>query len=99
MAPSATETLSTRAPLSDGKAIEKAAYDVPADNWKDFGFLPIPKHVRYDPERPAHFGLLMNVIFGVASTFSMSFFLAPVSLELELTIVKPSATCTTANRC
>ena len=36
----------------------------------DFGFVPIPKRVRYDPQNPAHFGLLMNVIFGAAGTFS-----------------------------
>ncbi|OBZ71091.1 putative uncharacterized transporter YgaY [Grifola frondosa] len=36
---------------------------------KDLGFLPVPKHLRYDPEHPAHFGLLMNVTFGIASTF------------------------------
>jgi hypothetical protein len=38
----------------------------------DFGFLPIPKHLRYDPARPAHFGLLLNVVFGLATTFSAS---------------------------
>ncbi|PIL34821.1 hypothetical protein GSI_02608 [Ganoderma sinense ZZ0214-1] len=72
VAPSATETLSTRAVPSVEKEIGKVAdeADVPAENWKDFGFLPIPKRVRYDPERPFHFGLLMNVIFGVASTFT-----------------------------
>lgn len=39
---------------------------------KDFGFLPIPKHLRYDPEHPAHFGLLLNATFGIASTFGES---------------------------
>lgn len=39
---------------------------------KDFGFIPIPRRVRYDPQSPAHFGLLMNIMFGVASTFSTS---------------------------
>ncbi|GBE85456.1 hypothetical protein SCP_0706430 [Sparassis crispa] len=36
---------------------------------KDFGFLPIPPSLRYDPEHPAHFGLLLNATFGIASTF------------------------------
>lgn len=36
---------------------------------KEFWFLPIPKSRRYDPERPIHFGLFLNVIFGAASTF------------------------------
>ena len=39
---------------------------------KDFGFVPIPKRLQYDPDHPAHFGILMNVIFGLASTFSTS---------------------------
>ncbi|CCM06156.1 uncharacterized protein FIBRA_08395 [Fibroporia radiculosa] len=36
---------------------------------KDFGFLPIPKWLRHDPEHPPHFGLLLNVTFGLAGTF------------------------------
>ena len=82
VAPSATETLSTRAAPSVEKEIGKVAYDVAAENWKDFGLLPIPKHVRYNPERPFHFGLLMNVIFGIASTFSRSPVLASPSAKL-----------------
>ena len=39
----------------------------------DFGFLPIPKRLRYDPKRPAHFGLLLNATFGIASTFGTSY--------------------------
>ncbi|KAJ7101552.1 major facilitator superfamily domain-containing protein [Mycena belliarum] len=35
----------------------------------DFGFIPIPRRLRYDPEKPFHFGLLLNVLFGFASTF------------------------------
>ena len=38
----------------------------------NFGFVPLPKRLVYDPERPAHFGLLLNVVFGLSSTFSMS---------------------------
>lgn len=37
---------------------------------KDFGFLPIPKRVQYDPQRPPHFGLLMNAMFGITGSFS-----------------------------
>jgi hypothetical protein len=36
----------------------------------DFGFIPIPKHLRYDPERPFYFGTFLNVAFGFAATFS-----------------------------
>jgi hypothetical protein len=38
----------------------------------NFGIVPLPKRLVYDPERPAHFGLLLNVVFGLSSTFSMS---------------------------
>ncbi|PFH53291.1 hypothetical protein AMATHDRAFT_137836 [Amanita thiersii Skay4041] len=36
---------------------------------KDFGILPIPKRLRYYPERHFHFGLSLNISFGFASTF------------------------------
>ena len=39
---------------------------------KDFGFIPVPRHLRYDPTKPFHFGLLLNIAFGFASTFSES---------------------------
>ena len=72
-APSTTETLP--APMSPVGEKEKdvqngSSRDASDDEWKDFGFLPIPERVRYHPESPAHFGLTMNVIFGIASTFS-----------------------------
>ena len=56
---------------------EERREESPEKTIKDFGFLPIPLGVRYDPEHPAHFGLWMNVIFGVASTFSTSYVLLP----------------------
>ena len=37
---------------------------------KDFGFIPVPRHLRYNPTKPFHFGLLLNIGFGFASTFS-----------------------------
>lgn len=40
---------------------------------KDFGFLPVPRRLRYDPDKPFHFGTFMNMSFGFASTFSKSF--------------------------
>ena len=44
---------------------------------KDFGFLPIPRHLRYDPTKPFHFGLLLNIAFGLVSTFSEYFNFPP----------------------
>lgn len=37
---------------------------------RDFGIIPIPKHLRYHPDKPFHFGLGLNIAFGFASTFS-----------------------------
>ena len=51
---------------------------------KDFGFIPVPRHLRYDPKKPFHFGLLLNIGFGFASTFSQcsfSFFFSSPSSE------------------
>ncbi|KAG6826980.1 hypothetical protein H0H92_013685 [Tricholoma furcatifolium] len=38
----------------------------------DFGFLPIPRRLRYDPEKPFQFGLLLNIVFGLSSTFTLT---------------------------
>ena len=46
----------------------------------DFVFLPIPKRLRYCPERHVHFGLLLNTVFGLASTFGMASLASPISV-------------------
>jgi hypothetical protein len=50
---------------------------------KDFGFLPVPRHLRYDPTKPFHFGLLLNIAFGFASTFSECFDSPPLFRTLD----------------
>jgi hypothetical protein len=40
---------------------------------KEFGFIPIPNRLRYDPATPFYFGTMINVSFGVFSTFSKFF--------------------------
>ena len=40
---------------------------------KDFGVVPVPRHLRYDPTKPFHFGLLLNIGFGFISIFSECF--------------------------
>ena len=68
MVPSTTETevgAPGPAPLAG-----KADSDVPSTN---FGILPIPKRLRYDPDKPFHSGFLLNVSFGFASTFGACF--------------------------
>lgn len=39
---------------------------------RDFFFIPVPKYLRHDPAKPAHFGLFLNCVFAVATTFSES---------------------------
>jgi hypothetical protein len=61
MVSSTTETKAgppTPAPLAGNIDSDR---DVPST---DFGILPIPKRLRYDPDKPFHFGLLLNVLFG-----------------------------------
>ena len=40
---------------------------------KDFGLIPVPRHLRYDPTKPFHFGLLLNIAFGFVTTFGECF--------------------------
>jgi len=68
------------------------------ENWptKDFGLIPIPKRLQYNPNKPFHFGILLNVSFGFASTFSTHF---PVD-DVQMLMTKQSLLiCTIANRC
>lgn len=62
---SSTETV-VDAPNLAAALAGKADSAVPST---DFGIIPIPKRLRYDPDKPFHFGLLLNVSFGFASTF------------------------------
>ncbi len=38
---------------------------------RDFGIIPIPTHLRYNPAKPFHFGMVLNIAFGLISTFSV----------------------------
>ncbi|KAG8714920.1 hypothetical protein FRC08_011243 [Ceratobasidium sp. 394] len=53
----------------------------------DFGFIPIPSRLRYDPERPFHFGLALNIFFGLASTLTVGnlYFCQPILVRLAET--------------
>jgi hypothetical protein len=50
----------------------EASDDLNASYRKDFGFIPIPHRLRYNPEKPFHFGIVLNIAFGLVSTFSES---------------------------
>lgn len=56
-------------------ALASHEYD---DLHKEFGFLPVPSWLRYNPEKPFHFGLGMNIAFGLGATFSKHFFLSSI---------------------
>ncbi|KAF8148205.1 MFS superfamily [Crassisporium funariophilum] len=52
----------------------------------DFGFIPIPRHLRYDPATPFHFGIPLNIAFGFASTFIVAnlYYCQPLLIQLSL---------------
>ncbi|KAJ7914289.1 major facilitator superfamily domain-containing protein [Mycena leptocephala] len=52
----------------------------------DFGFLPIPRRLRYDPEKPFRFGLVLNVLFGFASTFTVAnlYYCQPLLIQFSV---------------
>lgn len=51
----------------------------------DFGFLPTPRRLRYDPDKPFHFGLVLNAAFGFASTFTVAnlYYCQPLLIEFS----------------
>lgn len=49
---------------------EKEKANVTEDVPRDFFVIPVPKYLRHNPDEPARFGILINVIFAVATTFS-----------------------------
>ena len=53
---------------------------------KDFGVLPIPLHLRYDPLQPPHFRISLNIAFGFASTFTVAnlYYCQPLLSEFKL---------------
>ena len=44
---------------------------------KDFGLIPMPRHLRYDPSKPFHFGIALNVAFASTPSESDPFFGIP----------------------
>jgi hypothetical protein len=83
--------------LSPDAATEKAAAPT-QESWstKDFGLIPIPKRLRYNPDKPFHFGILLNASFGFACTFSTHL---PVDGEHMLMMRQSLLICTIVNRC
>ncbi|RDX44131.1 MFS general substrate transporter [Lentinus brumalis] len=77
---STTDTLPAPSPPTEKEE------DISTGSPTDFGFLPVPSRVRYDPDHPAQFGLLMNVIFGIASTFIVAnlYYCQPLLIQFSL---------------
>ncbi|KAJ8583348.1 MFS general substrate transporter, partial [Rhizopogon salebrosus TDB-379] len=57
------------------------------ESWstKDFGLIPIPKRLRYNPDKPFHFGILLNASFGFACTFIVAnlYYCQPLLIEFS----------------
>ncbi|TDL13142.1 hypothetical protein BD410DRAFT_847302 [Rickenella mellea] len=74
-------------PSSEGPGVlkdsENVATSLERGGWRDFGFLPIPKHLRYDPARPFQFTMLLNITFGFGSTFTVMnlYYCQPLLIE------------------
>lgn len=51
---------------------------------KDLGFLVVPKHARYDPDKPFHFGVTMNIAFGLGATLTVGnlYYCQPLLIQL-----------------
>ncbi|KAF8194412.1 major facilitator superfamily domain-containing protein [Mycena galopus ATCC 62051] len=71
-------------PSADSGAVEPAKG--PALMTHDFGFLPIPRRLRYDPQKPFHFGIVLNALFGFASTFIVAnlYYCQPLLIQFSV---------------
>ncbi|KAG2124590.1 major facilitator superfamily domain-containing protein [Suillus clintonianus] len=48
---------------------------------KDFRYLPIPRRLRYDLDKPFHFGMLLNVSFGIV--VANLYYCQPILIQLS----------------
>ncbi|KAF8802175.1 MFS superfamily [Phlegmacium glaucopus] len=86
---STSPTTTIDAPLSKEEVDEKLDHsqlDHAPSVPKDFGLIPVPRHLRYDPTKPFHFGLVLNIAFGFASTFVVAnlYYCQPLLIQLSL---------------
>ena len=65
-----TSTAPQQAAQTDSEKAKVEVDEVQRGGKRDFGFLPIPKKLRYDSSRKFEFTTVLNVTFGFASTFS-----------------------------
>ncbi|RPD78481.1 MFS general substrate transporter [Lentinus tigrinus ALCF2SS1-7] len=50
----------------------------------EFGCLPVPCRVRYDPENPPYFGIGMNLVLGLTAAFAAAYIACTQPLLIEL---------------
>ncbi|KIJ14977.1 hypothetical protein PAXINDRAFT_78210 [Paxillus involutus ATCC 200175] len=74
--------VSTPSPEPPAVTVEDERHIIPST---DFGFLPIPKRLRYNPDKPFYFGLLLNLSFGFASTLTVAnlYYCQPLLIEFS----------------
>jgi len=53
----------------------------------NFGFLPVPKNCRVSPTKPYKLNLATNMLFGFASTFTVTLALFPTEDRLPICII------------
>lgn len=73
------DTLSNNRDIPGGDAKNP----IKLQSW-DLGFIPIPKRLRWDPDKPVHFGLALNIVLGIAGTFIVTnlYYCQPILIQL-----------------
>ncbi|KZV71731.1 MFS general substrate transporter [Peniophora sp. CONT] len=84
--PAGTEPHTTSSPLPDLTVISVPEEPPHVTRRTDFGFLPIPKHLRHDPARPILFNIVTNIFFAAATTFIVANldYVDPILIELSV---------------
>lgn len=84
--PTASPNVTDSSYIHEAKSEENKDSSRRSERKRDFGLVPIPKSLRYNSEKPAHFGLLMNVVFGLASTFVVAnlYYCQPLLIQFSI---------------
>ncbi|RDB26923.1 putative uncharacterized transporter YgaY [Hypsizygus marmoreus] len=83
---SSPATTSAEARPQSGHGVNEDRTTVDEPRTTDFLLIPIPRRLRYDPDRPFYFGVLLNVAFGFASTFTVSnlYWCQPLLIQISI---------------
>ena len=93
-----TPSPQARAPAGSGKSVPMSPQDsspnrsslttTTATRKADFFIVPIPRRLRYDHSRQHHFGVLLQAVFCITSTFGTHYSAFPGTLRFDrLTVV------------